>query len=108
MVEKYQSGIINNVVGFRELTRIARSQKAGVDRAHAIPAVIRLVRQKNYSIDQAYEDTVQAAYEQRDLTTRVNSIADRLSTMRRRGSLEPELRDAIEKLRKEIDRVLGN
>jgi ParB family transcriptional regulator, chromosome partitioning protein len=33
MVDKYTSGVVENVVGYRELARIARAERAGVDRS---------------------------------------------------------------------------
>jgi ParB family transcriptional regulator, chromosome partitioning protein len=107
MVQKYIRGIIDNVVSYREVSKIARAEYAGVSRNEAIPALIKLVRSKQYSIKDAYRDTVQAAYERRDLVTRIDGIAQRLSEFRGRARITPEIRQALELMRSEIDRLLG-
>ena len=72
MVQKYLDDVVDNVVSFREVSKIARAEHAGVDRGEAIPALIKLVRKHDYSIKDAYHDTVEAAYTRRDLVTRLN------------------------------------
>jgi ParB/RepB/Spo0J family partition protein len=108
MVKKYLHGVIENVVSFRELSKIARAEKAGVDRAHAITAIVQLVRRKGYGITQAYEDTVQLAYEQRDLATKLSSVTQRLSQIKSRRSLSEEVISALTSVRREINRLLGS
>jgi ParB family transcriptional regulator, chromosome partitioning protein len=107
MVQKYISGVIDNVVGYREVSKIARAEYAGVDKREAVPALIQLVQDKSYSIKDAYRDTVEAAYERRELATRLAGIAERLSKFRTGARLTPEIREALELVRKEIDRLLG-
>ncbi|HEU5239963.1 MAG TPA: hypothetical protein VFU37_22715, partial [Pyrinomonadaceae bacterium] len=106
MVHKYVGGVIDNVVGYREVSKIARAEYAGVDRREAVPALIRLVKDKSYSIKDAYRDTVEAAYERRELTTRLAGIAERLSKFRTGTRLTPEIREVLELVRREIDRLL--
>jgi len=67
MVKKYRSGVIDNVVAYREVSKMARSEHAGIDRSEVIPVLIKLAKEKKYSIDQAYKETVQSAYDRRDL-----------------------------------------
>jgi len=107
MVKKYLGGVVGNVVAFREVTKIARAEKAGVDRTHAIPVIVKLVRKRNYGITQAFEDTVQAAYEQRDLISKLRSITQRLSEYRSRRKVNEQVRLALTDLRSAIDRILG-
>jgi ParB family chromosome partitioning protein len=107
MVGKYMSGVVDNVVGYREVTKIARAEKAGFDRSHAIPTIIRLVRKKGYGIKQAYEDTVQAAYEQRDLVSKLRSMAERLADLKSPVGLSQDVLDALRALRSEVARLLS-
>lgn len=107
MVQKYVDGVIDNVVAYREVSKIARAELAGVERREAIPALVKLIRAKNYSIKDAYRDTVQAAYERRDLLTRLQSLAERLAAINTGAPLSAEMRDALQLLRSEIDRLLG-
>jgi ParB family transcriptional regulator, chromosome partitioning protein len=106
MVEKYVSGVVDNVVAYREVSKIARAERAGVEKERATPTIIKLVRDKKYSVDQAYEDTVQAAYEQRDLLTKLHGITAKLAAYKTVKGLGPDIREALEQLRTEIDRML--
>lgn len=107
MVQKYLEGTIDNVVHFREVSKIARAENAGVDKQEAVPVLIRLVQNKSYSIRDAYHDTVEAAYERRDLITRLGGIAEKLAEFRSGSRLTKEVREALELVRTQIERLLG-
>lgn len=106
MVRKYRDGVIENVVAYRDVSKIARAELAGVDRRAAIPTLVKLVRAKNYRIKDAYRDTVQSAYERRDLLTRLKGLTDRLGEIKTGARLGDELRAVLRRLRSEIDRLL--
>src|SRR5712691_6583843 len=107
MVRKYLTGVIDNVVAYREVSKMARSERAGVDRREVIPVLIKLAKRNSYRIDQAFEETVQAAYERRDLITKLQGIGVKLAEYRSGARLEKELRRALEQVRSEIDRLVG-
>ncbi len=107
MVTKYRDNVIDNVVKFRDVSRIARAERAGIDRQSAIPVVIKLVRKKDYSIDQAYQETVEAAYEQRDLLSKVRAITERLTELRASKNLGKEMIAALTELSEQVGRLLG-
>jgi len=79
MVDKYRSGIVNNVGRFRDVSKIARAERAGGDARDAAPALIRLVKDKTYKIEDAYQASVESAYVVRDLETRVSGLTARLA-----------------------------
>lgn len=106
-VKKYVDGVVNNVVSFRNVSKIARGGLAGADKKRAATAVGRLLKDDKYSIDKAYEDTVQKAYEQRDLLTRTRSLAAKLRTINRRAEIEDDVANALTELATEIHRILG-
>jgi len=107
MVEKYVDGVIDNVVAYRDVSKIARAELAGVDKQEAIPALVKLVKTKDYSIKDAYHDTVQSAYERRDLWTRLQGVTEKLAEIRTGARLGQDMRGLLERLRSEIDRLLG-
>ncbi len=107
MVQKYLDRVIDNVVAYRDVSKIARAELAGEDKRGAATAIIRLVKDSAYSITHAFEDTVQAAYERRDLLTRLRGIVARLGQFRAGRRLDEETRQELERLRSEIDRILG-
>jgi ParB/RepB/Spo0J family partition protein len=107
MVRKYLSGVIDNVVAFREVSKMARAERAGIDREEVIPVLIRLAKNPKYSIDRAYEETVEAAYEKRDLIAKLEGIVAKLARYKRGSQLEDQLRETLKRVRAEINRLLG-
>lgn len=107
MVAKYRHGVVDNVVSFREVSKIARAELAGADKSKAAPTIVKLVKQKTYGINQAYEDTVQAAYEQRDLLSKLQGVTEKLTKLRSAKALSPEIKAALQLLQTELDRLLG-
>jgi ParB family chromosome partitioning protein len=107
MVEKYLDRVVDNVTSYREVAKIARAELAGVNKQDATKAIVRLVTAKGYTIDEAYQDTVQAAYEQRDLASRLRTIAEKLTLYKSRSRLSEDVREVLTSLRTEIDRLLG-
>jgi ParB family transcriptional regulator, chromosome partitioning protein len=103
MYVKYKHGVIANVVKFRDISRIARSENAGVARGVAIPILRSLISEPALSIDDAFERTVKAAYERRDLVARTDSLADAYESIRDL-QLDDELRLSIARLH----RLLGD
>jgi ParB/RepB/Spo0J family partition protein len=105
MVDKYLTGVIDNVVHFREVSKIARSELAQVSKREAVPVILKLVKDKNYRIQQAFEDTVQAAYEQRDLETKVLRMIEKLSMYKSAHELSQTVCEKLVALRNEIDNL---
>jgi ParB family transcriptional regulator, chromosome partitioning protein len=106
MVDKYVSGVVDNVVSFREVSKIARAERAGVNKEEALPVILKLVKQNDYSIKDAFQDTVQAAYELRDLAGKARALAEKLSKYKRQKQLGADTLDALYDLRNELNRLL--
>lgn len=106
MVTKYRKGVVQNVVAYRDLSKIARAEKTGVDRASAIPTIVHLVRTPSYGIKEAFADTVEAAYEQRTLASKLRSISAKLQDLKPGRALTTELVSALTETRAQIDRLL--
>jgi len=107
MVEKYLARVVDSVVSYRAVSRIARGESAGVEKAVTTPILRRLVKDPKYSIDQAYEDSVKTAYEHRDLVSAVVSLTEELNSVGKRPRAPRGLRQALRALRAEIERLLG-
>lgn len=104
MVGKYSTEVIDNVVAFRDLSKIARAERAGVERTAAVPVVLRLVRQKSYDLKTAYEDTVGAAYVTKGILSKINSLRRGLEEIN--GRIPNDLRTPLQELGLEIRRLL--
>jgi ParB/RepB/Spo0J family partition protein len=106
MIEKYRNDTISNIVHFRNVARIARAEYVDADKKKATAALQKLFQPNDYSIDQAYEDSVAGAYSERDLLTRVNSLLESLHHLIG-DDIEPEIRKALRHLMKTLSRLLG-
>jgi ParB/RepB/Spo0J family partition protein len=106
MVHKYQSGAVGSVTDFRDLSRLARAERAGADQKHAAQAIKRLVRDPKYSVKQAYRDTVEAAYEQRDLAAKADALALRIEESKSLIKKSQDLQASLRRLKAAIDDVL--
>lgn len=108
MVEKYRNDVVDNVVKFRDVSRMARAERAGEDPTDVVPILIDLVRDSEMTISEAFEATVAPAYETRDLITRVGSLVEKLREFRSRRRLPRDLAERLLELRGEIARLLGD
>jgi len=106
MVGKYVAGVVDNVVAYRDVSKIARADLAGADKKRAESTLVRLVNEPTYGVREAYEDTVKGAYDQRDLLTRIRALRTRLREVKRGSDLEPGLREALSELKREIARLV--
>ncbi|MFL5915227.1 MAG: ParB/RepB/Spo0J family partition protein [Gaiellaceae bacterium] len=107
MIDKYQSGVVKNLVNYRDVSKIARAERAGGEKSEVVPVLVRLVRDPKLGVAEAYEETVRAAYDARDLTSRADALFQRLHGLEHGSGLTVELRALLLNLRKEIDRLLG-
>lgn len=107
LIEKYKTNVINNVVHFRQLAKIARADRVGVDANSAKQAIIRIFREPGYSIEQAFNETVAYAYGERDLATRANTLVDFLNKFEIE-ELDDDARRALELLNSTLERFLGD
>jgi ParB family transcriptional regulator, chromosome partitioning protein len=105
MVAKYVSGVIDNVVAFRDISKIARAELAGADSTAAAETLLRLARDPGLTIAAAYEETVQGAYAERDITSRAEALTRRLRGLKR-ARIGPRAHDALGELHETIERVL--
>jgi ParB family transcriptional regulator, chromosome partitioning protein len=108
MLQKYLDGVVNNVVRFRDVSKIARAELVGGDTERVVPVLVRLVRDKSYRIEDAFEKTSQFAYEARDIATRTVSLRKRLAEFGPEQELSVEVKKDLRLLREEISRLLGD
>lgn len=106
MVNKYLDGVVDNMVSYREVSKIARAELAGINKTEAVPTIIKLVKNKEYSINEAFRDTVESAYEQRNLGSKIQALTEKLTEFSSGRRLSKEVRDGLEKLNAEIARLL--
>lgn len=105
-LEKYEKGVIENLVDFRKIAKIARAEKVGADPVVARNALARLLNEVDYTIDRAFNDTVSEAYAERDIVSRIDSLLSRLTELDK-STLDEETREKLEELIDTINGLLG-
>jgi hypothetical protein len=72
-----------------------------------VAALVSLGTEADYSIERAFEESVSATYEARDLSSRAKTLLGRIERYPAKRVLNPELRQILLELRSAIDRILG-
>ena len=107
LIGKYKNGVIINILDFRKLSKIARAERVDADQNRARTVLLKLFDRNDYSVEQAYLDSVYNAYSERDLLTRIHSLLERLQTLRE-NELDDELRASLRQLIHRAIQLLGN
>jgi ParB family transcriptional regulator, chromosome partitioning protein len=105
LVDKYKKGVITSRIQFRQVAKIARARNVAADQSRAEKVLGRLFDDNDYSIEQAYSDSVSQAYTERDILTKIQGLAEKLSGLRQ-TTIDTEVRDSLTKLSVIIDRLL--
>ena len=105
LISKYRRGVIKDIVDLRYLPRIAKAENVHADIEAAHRSLDQVLKDNDYSIEDAYEETVSWAYSEKDLLQRINLIADRLETLED-DQLDSNVVDALRKLSKKISLLL--
>jgi ParB/RepB/Spo0J family partition protein len=105
LLKKFKNGVINNRVLFRDMARIARAERVGGDVATAVRELTKLFQDNNYSIEQAYGNSVGSLYAERDIGTRINTLLGLLDEVDI-DDLEQDVRQRLEQLLQRLQTLL--
>lgn len=105
LIDKYKAGVIENMVDFRDMAKIARAENVECDPEVAEQTLRRLFEKNKYSIKQAFKESVSEAYSERDVLTRINGLVTRLEELKA-GDLDEELHEALSALQDAVKRLL--
>ncbi len=97
LLAKYQANVVDNIVDFRKVGKIARSPSVGVDSHVAATALRRLFIEPSYSVADAWQDTVSDAYAEHDIVTRIEGLLSRLEDLKG-TALDEDLRERLSEL----------
>ncbi len=105
LVKKYKNKIIDNIVDFRKVAKIARAKAVGADVERATVAISRLLSDPSYSINEAWNDTVSEAYTERDIVSRIEHLLAKLEGLKS-SEIDEDVRDKLEALVKRANAIL--
>jgi ParB family transcriptional regulator, chromosome partitioning protein len=105
LIEKYTNGTIGNIVHFRQLAKIARADRVSADVNKAKSSIIRALSPNNVSIELAFDESVGAAYAERDVATRARSLTTHLVEIQDEH-LDDNVIESLKDLKAAIQRIL--
>lgn len=97
LLKKYREKVIDNIVEFRKLAKIARAKHVDADTKQAEAAIRRLVTDPKYSIAEAWSDTVSEAYAERDIVSRIDHLLVKLGEVEA-AQIDEDVRERLEEL----------
>ena len=108
LIKKYLSKVINNVVDFRKLTKIATASKNLNFPAQKIENSLNsLFQDNNISIDQVYRETVETLYEDKIITNNANNFLLKLEKLSLEDLKDDTLREALFKIKLQIENLIN-
>lgn len=105
LLDKYKNDKIVNIVDLRKVAKIARATKLGVGKDVAANAINRLIEDPDYTIDEAFNQTVSDVYTDRDIVTKIEGLIDKLDEIDQ-NSMDDEVREKLETLEKKLRKLL--
>jgi len=108
LIKKYLSKVINNVVDFRKLTKIATASKNLNFPAQKIEkSLISLFQDNGISIDQVYRETVETLYEDKIITNNANNFLLKLEKLSIEDLKDEALRESLFKIKLQIENLIN-
>lgn len=105
LIKKFENEVINNRVHFRDMAKIARAENVNSDISNAKKVLKKLFKDNNYSIQEAFMESVSEDYSERDILTRLNQVIEKLSFFKP-SEIDDEIRSMLRKLSKVIKNLL--
>lgn len=107
LIKKYTNKVINNVVDFRKLTKIATAWKnVGFPKQKAETAIANLFLDNNISIDSVYKDTIETLYVDKKVINHANNFLTKLDNITVSDLDDPSLKKTLLKIRNKINNLL--
>ncbi len=106
---KRETGNLAAITNFRDVGRLAKAAENDlVDRAVVVDAARRLVEDETADPSDVFREVAAAAYEQQALGRKSLLVAEGLAEIPDGAQLSEELREALRRLRREVDRLLSS
>ena len=111
LVEKFRTGTITAVTDFRQLSKIATAIKnLGIDEESARESLNRVFDpEENIGVREAYENTVEFEYDEKDAFHRVQSLTkflDRILETPQQNRLDEDFLNQVRELHKRLEQLL--
>ncbi|MEI6596038.1 MAG: ParB/RepB/Spo0J family partition protein [Bacteroidota bacterium] len=108
LIEKYLNKIINNVVDFRKLTKIATAwNNVGFSRDETIKLIELIFSKNEISIAYVYAEHFEVLYGDRAVNNSAKNFLYKLDSVFEEGVLDETLRSLLSEIKEKIDNLLN-
>lgn len=108
LIEKYLNKIINNVVDFRKLTKIATAwNNVGFSRDETIKLIELIFSKNEISIAYVYSEHFEVLYGDRAVNNSAKNFLYKLDSVFEEGVLDETLRSLLSEIKEKIDNLLN-
>ena len=113
LIKKFRDGVIGNITDFRKLSKIATSiNNLGIKKSKALRAISDIFDEnKSTGIQEVYAEHFEMRYDERKIALSIDSISGYLEVSAEGDEgviIGDDLRRRLQKLKRLIERVLGN
>lgn len=107
LIEKYQKGVIKNIVDFRKVSKLATSPK-NVDypKDDAIKALSRIFEEENVGIDDVFNSTVSVLYDEKKLLSNFNNVLYYVQNLTEEEREDEDIQQTLRALKEAIEKIL--
>lgn len=106
LINKYLNGTISNILHFRDISRIARAEKLGVASGRSQQVLEKVFEDNDYSVERAFRDSAEWAYDERDFTNKINWLLENLQIHEKKIADSAEIKETLMRLQNEIAKLL--
>lgn len=108
LLEKYRNKIINNIVDFRKLTKIATAWKnINYSRNSTLNLLNKLFLNNNVSIEEIYKNSVESYYDDKVIINNANNFFAKVENLDFNDLVDNDLRDVLLKIKTKIEILLN-
>ncbi len=107
LIDKYKRNVVGNIVNFRKIGKISKARDIDSDIQRAMVAIKLLIEENDYSIEDAYQDSVSGEYSTKELLTTVHRLLDKLENVDN-SKIDSEVNDYLVELYHKLESLLTN
>ena len=109
LVEKYQKGIISNIIDFRKIAKLATSPKnVKYPVKDTIKALTKILENKESSIDEIFNSTVGMLYDEKKLVSNFTNAIFYINNLTEAEREDEDIKKVLLELRNAIEKILDD
>lgn len=108
LIKKYQSGVIKNIVDFRQVAKLSTAPKnVEYSKDKAISDLELIFADNRKSVEEVYSSSVSVLYDEKKLISTFNNTISYIESLTQEARQDPDILTTLKYLRIAIDKILG-